>query len=452
MSKNLDHAYDEYLKAHDREAVQAINEFQEKIKAPAFKYGRFTIPTFYKAYFPSPSQEKLLKNVASNFYQIINTAARLYFEEPHVSHLYKLPKEADELVRIDPGYSQSVVFARLDAFLEGDSLKLVEFNCDSPAGAAYSDQIENLLVQETFLKDFVDENHIMATDRAEQILKSLLGIYEEFGGYETPQIAIIDWKHIRTKPEFEYLKHYFETKGYKTTIADPRELKYKGGRLYHKNFKIQLILRRVIFDELLNRLDEVGDLIQAYKDKAVCMVNPLRSRVASSKAILSLLTNPEYEHFFTENENKLKEIHIPWTRRIVDAEDFYGGKKVYLIDFLKDEKETLVLKPAAGYGGRDVKVGKELPDEEWNEAIGKALKEDWVVQEYVNVPIMTVPQVVNKELDFSYKKFNFNLFVFSGRYTGGFARLSDESVINVARGGGLIPALRSDFAPDRFGV
>jgi len=59
---------------------------------------------------------------------------------------------------------------------------------------------------------------------------------------------------------------------------------------------------------------------------------------------------------------------------------------------------------------------------------------------------------VNQKLDLVYKKYNFNMLVFGGKYAGGFVRLSDESVINVATGGGLMPALWSDVAPEHFGA
>jgi len=110
-----------------------------------------------------------------------------------------------------------------------------------------------------------------------------------------------------------------------------------------------------------------------------------------------------------------------------------------------------VLKPSLGYGGKDVIMGCEARDDDWNSAIDKALKEDWVVQEYTNIPIMTVPHVINGKLDFAYKKYNYNMLVLGGKFAGGFSRLSDESVINVARGGGLIPSLGSEYMPDRFG-
>jgi len=120
--------------------------------------------------------------------------------------------------------------------------------------------------------------------------------------------------------------------------------------------------------------------------------------------------------------------------------------------FLKDEKETLVLKPVSSYGGKDVTLGNETRDDDWNGAIDKALKGEWVVQEFVNIPIMTVPVVINRKLDFAYKKYNFNALVFSGKFSGGFVRLSDESVINVARGGGLIPSIPTEHMTDRFGA
>lgn len=452
MSKNLDYAFDEYLKAHEGEVIPAIEHFPKKLEKTSFRYGRFTIPTFYKMHLVTARQEHLLKHVTGTITQIINTAIRLYFEESHLSHVFRLNPEAADLIKIDPGFSRGVVFSRFDTLMEGESLRLVEFDCDAPAGAGYTDELESSLLHEEPLRPFVEENNLKSISRVQEVLDALLQAYEEFGGYETPNIAIVDWRNVRTLTECEYLKNFFEAKGYKATVADPRELKYKSGKLYHKNFKVDLILRRAVFDELLERLDEIQDFVKAYRDRAVCLVNPLRARLAGTKAILSILTNPEFDHFFTENENKIKREHLPWTRRLMDAEDFYGRKKIYLIDFLKDEKETLVLKPSVSYGGKGVTIGKETPDNVWNETIDKALKGDWVVQEFVNIPIMTVPVVINRRLDFAYKKYNFSVLAYGGKFSGGFARLSDESVINVAKGGGLIPSVSSETVPERVDV
>lgn len=447
--RNLDYLYDQHLLHNEREAIEAIGGFQERLNQSLVKFGRFTIPTFYKPHLLSPRQEHLLRRVNSALMEIVNTATRLYFEEPHLRHYFHLSPEAKTLIEIDPGYPRNVILARFDAFLAGESVKMIELNCDSPAGAGYADILEEMLFEEKVLQGFFSEYAVKREFRRERVLASLLEVWEEFGGYEVPNIAIVDWRTVRTRPEFETFKEFFESKGYKTTIADPRELTYKGGKLYHKSFRIHLVYRRAIFDELLEHLDEVRDFLRAYQDKAVCVVNPLRSRLGSTKSLLSILTNPEYDRFFTEEENRIKREHLPWTRRLIDADKFYGGKKIYLIDFLKDEKESLLLKPSFGYGGKGVWIGRETKDEDWNEAIDRALKGDYVVQEFVNIPIITVPTVVNRKLDFAYKKINLNCLVFGNKSAGNFSRLSDESVISVARGGGLIPAVAGEIEPDR---
>ncbi|OGW84847.1 MAG: hypothetical protein A3C35_06610 [Omnitrophica bacterium RIFCSPHIGHO2_02_FULL_46_11] len=440
-TRNIDHAYEQFLLANEKKTIDAIHHFEEKLHHSYVKYGRFTIPTFFKPHFITTKQARLLHSVCDILARAADRIANLYLIDPALKDCFSLSPEADELIRIDPGYTRSVALARFDCFLEGENFKFIELNCDSPAGMGYTDTLEQLLLEAPELKEFFQDVHIQREIRTQKLLEGLLSVYEEFGGYETPQIAIVDWKTVRTRPEFDILKLFFEEKGYKTIIADPRDLRYKSGKLYHGNFRIDLLYRRVIFNELLEKLRDVGDLIRAYKDRAVCMVNPLRSRLASSKALLSVLTNPGYDHLFSAKENEIKSQYVPWTRRVVDAEKFYGGKKIYLIDFLKDEKETLVLKPADSYGGKEVTIGCETRDDEWNQTIDKALKSNWVVQEFVPPPFLTVPTVVNHKLEFAAKRINTGCFVFNGVYAGSLSRLSDESVVNVSRGGGLIPAV-----------
>ncbi len=448
-SRNVDHAYDQYLSQNEKTILRSISQFQEKMQQSFIKFGRFTIPSFLKAHFITPKQEKLLKTVSDSFYSILNKITSLYFTEGMLAQRFNLTKEAEELVKIDPGLSRSAIICRLDGFLEGESLKFLEINCDAPAGMAYADMLENIFFETEELKDFCKEFQLKREDHSQKVLATLLNAYEEFGGYENPNIAIIDWKTVRTKAELEALKNFFEGKGYKTTIADPRDLRFKTGKLYHGNFKIDLLYRRVAFLELVEKLEDVQDLIKAYRERAICMVNPLRAFLASSKSTLSVLTSPSYDRFFSERENEIKREHIPWTRRILDAENFYGKRKGYLINFLKDEKESLVLKPSEGYGGRDIIIGKETRDEDWNAAMDKAIKSGWIIQEFVNQPKMTVPTIVNGKLDFAYKLISASIFICDGKYAGGISRVSDDFVINVSKGGGLIPIIASEETINR---
>jgi len=109
--------------------------------------------------------------------------------------------------------------------------------------------------------------------------------------------------------------------------------------------------------------------------------------------------------------------------------------------FVAENKKLLVLKPANLYGGKDVFLGPETDQETWELIINKHLHdESWIVQEYVNIPHDLYP-VVQKGLKLEFKKVNINPFALLEKYSGSITRVSDNSVINVSTGSGLVPTM-----------
>ncbi|MFZ8974616.1 MAG: membrane dipeptidase, partial [Pseudomonadales bacterium] len=47
--------------------------------------------------------------------------------------------------------------------------------------------------------------------------------------------------------------------------------------------QIDLVYRRSIVSELLEKVDEVGDFLESYRKKAVCVVNPFSAALASTQ-------------------------------------------------------------------------------------------------------------------------------------------------------------------------
>ena len=123
---------------------------------------------------------------------------------------------------------------------------------------------------------------------------------------------------------------------------------------------------------------------------------------------------------------------------------------MYLVDFLKDEKDSLVIKPSRRDASREIRVGSDTFDDVWNETISWAMKENAVMQEFVAVPNITVPKILDGKVEWEYKKFNFSALAIAGKMCGAFSRLSDTNVIRVADQGGLIPAFWSDQPVDQF--
>jgi uncharacterized circularly permuted ATP-grasp superfamily protein len=120
----------------------------------------------------------------------------------------------------------------------------------------------------------------------------------------------------------------------------------------------------------------------------------------------------------------------------------YGAWTIDLLPFVSDNREKLVLKPASSYGGRHVSLGMETDQGRWEEIIAEhAERADFIVQEYVPVPEEMFPTIEDGHVQMRLKRFNINPFGIGGRHAGSITRISDQAVINVSAGGGLLPSV-----------
>jgi len=441
----INERYDEIVLTHPKEMKEAIAYVLKEMDRRNCKFGKKVLPTFLKPVFMSKEERDAICEITGHIMNILDKVTRLYFTRTELRKFFYIEGKAEEIIGVEHRYGRNVMISRPDAFLVNNNLRFIEFNCDSPAGCGLCDTTEAIF-KDTFLFEKLSEYYTFhSKKRSEYLLDALIEAYDESGGKkEKPNIAIVDWEGIKTTNEFQILKAFFEEKGYETTIADPRKLKLINGQLESDGFPIDLIYRRVIFKELMVKLDEVKDFIKADRQGKVCVVNPLRSRLASNKAILAIITNQKnFKDIFSEKENQIIKRHIPWTRRVLDMQTYYEGNSVFLKKHIISHKDHLVLKPGDGYGGKDVMIGCETDGATWTNLVGRILRnnEDWVVQRYVEISQMTVPVMNGDTVRMTNKKYNLNPFVFAHRYAGSVARLSDKSVINVSAGGGLVPVV-----------
>jgi len=365
------------------------------------------------------------------------------------------------LYRIANGGMAALYLARFvgpDGFLAGDFsphrgasegreqaqiLSFIEINADSPAGMVDGD-----ILTEEFLKlspmDEVRRHWAVEHDRMkEHYLEVLRSKWREFGassGAGSPQIGIVDWDEVQPRTEFYLLAEFFEAHGHPSRVGDPRALELRNGKLWLGDFRVDLMVRRVIMRELAEKLDECKGFVDAARAGAVCIVNPFRSKLASFKGIFNVLTDPKHHHLFTRSELEVIDRHIPWTRQVEPGRVDFHGEVLEMERFLAKHKERIVLKPTHGYAGKDVFVGMDCPDAEWSDVSAKALagKSNYIAQEYVPIPEAEFPAFA-PDLVFVPKKVNINPFVLDGAYAGCMSRVSDSSSINLARGGGQQP-------------
>jgi uncharacterized circularly permuted ATP-grasp superfamily protein len=372
------------------------------------------------------------ETVALAFERLVTAA----LADPGLMANLGLTERESKMARIDPGYSSLCVTSRLDAYLTDEGFQFLEYNAESPAGLVDQMLLEKLLFDLAPMKEFLRRHRHWRPAPHRRLLKALVDAYREWGGdHEPANIAIVDWEGVATESEFEVLKVYFESEGYPTVIADPRALEYRDGQLSTGGFRVDILYKRVIIHEFLTRLDETHPLARAYADRSVCMANSFRTKVAHKKAGFSILSDPDYAHLFTPEQLTCIRKHVPWTRFLAEGRVYFEGLEHDMMDILLRERERLVLKPNDDYGGHGIVIGWETNPAVWEQAIRKALGQQYIVQERAPVDKITMP-VYTDHLEMQEMLVDFDPFLFLNEVEGGLVRLSSSSMSNVSSGAG----------------
>src|SRR5437868_9305222 len=349
-----------------------------------------------------------------------------------------------ELAQIDPGYRAVSPTARLDSFLTDDTYSFVELNGESPAGIAYADAAFEIFAELPVMKRFAEKYNLRRFEGRRLMLSVLVDCYEEFLGRKpdrAPQIAIVDLKGMPTQKEFELFREYFESQGYPSIIASPDELEFNGNRLRVRDFEIDIVFKRLLVNEYLPIMREQSALLDAYRARAMCMVNSFRSKIIHKKALFAVLTDARYAPMFTSEEREAISGHVPWTRRVRSGKTDYYGDEISLLEFIDERRDRLVLKPNDDYGGHGIYIGWNIDEIGWDEAIHNALANgDYLVQERVPTAREVFPALTPEgTIKFAEQLVDLDPLLFNGKVGAAFTRLSSSELANVSSGGGMVP-------------
>jgi hypothetical protein len=388
-------------------------------------FGDKLLPTFVLPFLIEGSELDAWKHHSSALAAMIEKIAHRVLAEPELFRMLRLRPEAQELMRIDPGYRGIAVLSRPDAIIAEDGPVFLEFNCDSPAMMAFSDEVASCLCE---LEPLANHRERLRTEQmTPRLLETLLECYREYGGSTwPPTIAITDWPGQKTRYEHRLIARQFEAAGYPTLVCDPRAFRRSGKMLEVEGRAVHLVYRRALFTELLDRQTEVEALLGAYRDGSICMVNPLRSYLASSKSLLAYLCEAGETDEDAKCIKRIASTHLLTPERV---------------EALRSGPGRHVLKRAESHGGLHVLLPGLVTDEQWNRALDEAQSDPWIMQEQYPVPKLTMIERKDGRVSRTDKFFNWNPFLFGGRYAGGIARASDTPLINITLGGGLLPTV-----------
>jgi hypothetical protein len=140
---------------------------------------------------------------------------------------------------------------------------------------------------------------------------------------------------------------------------------------------------------------------------------------------------------------------VPWTRKVREGKAEKGGAEIDLLDYVRRNSGTLVLKPNDDYGGHGIYIGWNSGGDEWEKALQEALADgDYLVQERVSTARETFPALAEDgSVVYAEQLVDLDPLLFNGRVGSAFTRLSSNELANVTAGGGMVPT----FIIDRKG-
>ena len=382
--------------------VDALHERMETAKLSAG--GRLICPFLRPNFITRRQFDSLVKTGESLICAIDRMEQMVLASPPLLARLDLLPAEK-MLASIDPGYQALEVAARLDTHLNNGSLHFVQYNADSPTGGGYADALAEIFFETPPMKEFRKKHAVSKIGSRKHLLQALLKSYKQFGGTRKPNIAIVEFRspYSSGQSEFELFREYFRDEGYAVEIVAPEQLEYRNRVLRKGNFEINLVYRRLGVQEFLIRFDLAHPLVQAYRDRAVCVVNSFRSELAHKKAMFGLLTDEALTAKFPVAERKAIRDHVPWTRLVAAGKTTYREQNIDLLEYLSQNREKLALKPNDDYSDLHTYFGWEMDAAEWDRAIKQATRSPYVVQERVEsvksiFPLMTFGQLEFREM------------------------------------------------------
>ena len=420
----LDEAISRYhriLESEPYRDLRWVKNLQDEMEARQLSAGGRLLCPFLRPNFVTQKQYDNLVKTGEALISAVDRMLRAALTSPQLLSRMQLFPAEKMLAAIDPGYEMAEVSAQLDLQIQNGSLHVMQYNADALTGAAWSEGLSDLFFDCPPVKEFRRRYTLTRVGGKKPFLSALLKAYKIFatgmlgagmpgreaslangreaspatGIKQKPNIAILEFRDPTGRSEYEIYRDYFRAEGFQSELVSPDQLEYRNGVLRSGNFDIDLIYRRISVQEFLLRFTLNHPLVHAYRDHRVCVVNSFRSELSHKKAMFALLTDESLTAKFPINERKAIREHVPWTRFVKSGKTQYHEETIDdLIEYIKQNREKLVLRPNDEYSDMHSFIGYEHDEGSWARALREALRAPYVVQERVK-PARTVFPLMN---------------------------------------------------------
>ena len=456
--------YHRILESEPYRDLSWVKDLQQTMEAQQLSSGGRLLCPFLRPNFVTQRQYDTLVRAGEALLSANYRMQQMALESPRLMAKLELLPAEKMLAAIDPGYSIPEVSSNLDLQFNNGSLQVTQYNGYAPTGVAYAENLADIFYDSPPVKEFRRKYTLTPIGGKKPFLTALLESYNQFlthrhaahngnghhlngngnGKVKRPNIAFIEFRQTARRSEFELFRDYFRREGFEAEILSPEQLEYRNGKLTSGRFEIDLVYRRFSVQEFLVRFDLSHPLLKAYRDLKVCVVNSFRAEMAHKRAMLALLTDDALIAKFPIAERKAIREHVPWTRVLAPGKTMHGEQPIELLDYVRDHRESLALKPNNASSDEPIVIGAELDQPSWERAIRQAQRSLYVVQERGEQARMLFPLVSYGHLEFREMTVDVHPQAFLGKVSGCSSWLSAAAGSGFSTSGGITPTFIID--------
>ncbi len=403
----------------------------------------------YVPYLVDKDLHEFFSDVVKTTHTILSKIIEQYLKDEDYRALFGYSKQLEDLIMLPCDYSQLLPMARFDIFMDEDNpqnFMFCEFNTDGTSCMSRDLILGEALMEGNALQQFVGNHKSVSNYELfdSWAAKCLSNYYECPYAISEPLVVVADFMdNHATYSDFDRYVEAFKRAGARSRVVDIRNLKFDGQKLFDSvsGDKVDCIYRRAVTCDIQNHLEECKDLIEAIKEKNVCLVGHFRTTVVHTKTVNIALFLPQTRSFLTESECQFIDDHCPKTYRLDENLPID-------IDEIADNPGKWILKPEDDYGAKGVFAGPDYDSVQWAELVQEHISQGYVAQQYAK-QFTTDVLYTGRDLDNSTPVQKFNampgLYCYNGEFSGIYLRCGNEGVIAVDHNGLVKPAFKVDF-------
>ncbi|MCR4362072.1 glutathionylspermidine synthase family protein [Bacillus subtilis] len=406
----------EVISQEEKEYMKKWIELNSKMSEKGFTWSMLEEDEEFHQYMSfnvlnmSKDQWGAIQTATKKIGNIINKTYKILLKNSELRKMLNLPKETLNAITVPSEYFS--YFTRLDLIVNGEDIKVIEINCDTPTGYLETSVANEIICEDKGLQSPNQLEYNIF--RAWRMIEKDLGInfdkvyFTSYGEHEEDkQTVLFNMKHSGVNGEY-------------IAVEDIQIDEY--GIYDTEGNKIEYLYRLYPLEFLPEDVDEHGEKIgEMFLDHIasgkVKIINPPSAFMMQSKAVMAVVWGFASDNrldFFTQEElSDISKYFLPT----------YFSK-----EYFTEDGTPYVEKPIFGREGGGVKILNE------NSNIVEKDEEDWysewskIYQQYVEMPEMTVDTWAGKYTG----KLLIGSFLIGGEPSGVFLRVGEKITGNLS--------------------